>query len=40
MTEEMGSHESGEGGGNLEHLQFSMGLTVTQADKASHLQGW
>lgn len=33
MREEIGSHESGEEGGNLEHPQFSMGLTITQAKK-------
>lgn len=39
LREDMGNHESGEGGGNLEHLQFSMELTVTKAKKWSPWEG-
>lgn len=40
MREEMGNDESNEGGGNLEHFEFSMELTVTKAKKVSPLGGW
>lgn len=40
IREEMGNHESGEGGGNMEHLQFSVELTVTKAKNVSLLGGW